>query len=189
MKSKEIIAWVILIFLLIMLIILNYVRFFGFYNYQNESEITELEVSSNEAIDIALETIVNNFNNDEELKSLEQDKTKIEALYKNYSIYIYYTDLNDLTTTYEFNYNHLTLNINIKNSEENLEKFNIIYQLLLKAIQKRINIDFNNKELIDSHIKDGTQLTGITKTVSNDEKTINYKIDITKKIEKKEGSE
>ena len=189
MKNKEIIAWIILIILLIMIAFLTYIRFFGFYNYQNKSEITEVEASSNEAIDIALATIVNNFNNDEELKKLETEGTKLEAFYKNHSIYIYYTDLNDIITTYEFNYSHLTLNININNNEENLKKFNTIYKFLLKSIQKRINSEFNKMELIDSHINDGTQLAGITKTINDAEKNINYKIDITKKIDKKEGSE
>lgn len=188
-KKKEIIAWIILTILFLMIIFITYMRFFGIYDYQNKSHITNVEISSNDAIDTALTAIVNNINNDEDLKVLEKDEIKLQSFLKNHSLYISYTDLYNITTTYEFNYSHLNLNINIKNNEENVKKFNIIYKFLLKAIQKRINSDFNKPELIDSHINDGVELRGITKTIINNEKTISYKIDITKKLDKKEGSE
>lgn len=189
MKNKEIIAWIILLILLMMIAGLVYIRFFGFYDYNDEPKVTDIEVSTDEAIDKALTVIVNNFNSDEDLKKIETEGIKLQATLKNHSLYIYHTELNNTITTYEFNYNHLTLNINIQNNEENLKKFNTIYKILLKSIQKRIDIEFNKIELIDSHINDNIELTGIIKTLNDSEKTINYKIDITKKINKKEGCE
>lgn len=186
-KTKITIAWIVLLILLIMLCILNYVKFFGFYNYNNVIEEIEINESSNEAINNALSNIVNNFNNNEDLIKYKNEGITLKAILKNNSIYISHTK--DDTTTYEFNYNNLKLNINIKNETDNLEKFNTIYSILIKSIQKRIGNETDIEVLINSHINEGIDLIGINKKVSNDTKIITYNIDITKKIKIQEGEE
>jgi len=184
-KTRLFIAWIVLLILLIMLCILNYVKFFGFYSYDDVVEIIEVDESSSKAINNALSSIVNNFNSDEELTKYKDAGITLKATLKNNSIYISHTK--DKTTTYEFNYNNLVLNINIKNDEENLKKFNTIYTILIKAVQKRIGNEINIDTLINSHINENAELVGINKKISNDTKIITYNIDITKKIKIEEG--
>ena len=167
-----------------MLIILNYVKFVSFYNYDDAVEVIDTNVSSTEAVENALTEIINNFNSDEEISQYKNQGIDINAKLNNYSLYIEYTD--DTTTTYEFNYNNLMLSINIKNEENNLKKFNSIYKILIKAIQKRIKNEDELDLLINSHINEEIELIGIDKIINNN-KTIFYKIDITKKIKAKEG--
>lgn len=188
-KGKEIVAWIMLVVLLVMILIVTYIRFFGFYDYDEDKEITNVDISSSEAIDNALNNIVDNFNADEEIVQVEDEGIKIKALLKNHSVYIYYTDMDDVTTTYEFSYGNLLLKIKIKNEEENLTRFNLVYKILIKAIQKRINNDIELDEMINSHISDDIELNGITKVINDTDDVINYQIDITKKIEMKEGSD
>ena len=179
-KKKIIIAWATLLILFIMLLIINYVKFFGTYTY-DENEVIEIENSTSEAITTALTEIVTNFNNDDSILTYKEQGILISAVLKNHSIYITYQE--EKTTTYEFNYNNLILSINITNEEENINKFNTIYKILIKAIQKRIKNEENIEELINSQINDNIKLSGIEKIENSN--IISYKIDITKKL--KEG--
>ena len=79
----------------------------------------------------------------------------------------------------------MILSINIEEKEDNLDKFNKIYRILIKSIQKRIYNENNIDDLIDLHINDDIELVGIEKI--NNQGFISYKIDITKKIMRKEG--
>ena len=180
MKSKRIIAWVVLVMLLLMIAGISYVRFVAYYDYQVE----ETEESSSEAISGALTAIVDNFNNSEEVANYKNEGININAVLNNHSIYISYSST--ITTTYEFSYNNLNLSINIDNTEDNLSKFNSIYKILIKAIQKRIgNEEEKLDELINSYINDNIGLVGLEKNI-NEDNTISYKIDITKKLEEGE---
>lgn len=176
--NKIKIAWFILMLLLLMIVYLNYVKFVSFYTY----EVEEIEESSNEAIDIALTDIVNIFNNSEDIANYKNQGINISALSKTRSIYISYSK--DTTTTYKFNYDALTLNINIKNEEDNLNLFNTIYRILIKSIQSRIQNENNDiDDLINLHINDNIDIVGLEKK-DNPDNTISYKIDITKKLKK-----
>ena len=181
-KNKIVIAWIVLFLLFIIMIALSYIKFFGFYTYK-DIEIIEEENSGDEAIEIALNSIVDNFNSSDDIEAFKTQEIDIKAVLKNHSIFIYYSD--DITTTYEFNYNNLILSINIEEKEDNLDKFNKIYRILIKSIQKRIYNENNIDDLIDLHINDDIELVGIEKI--NNQGFISYKIDITKKIMRKEG--
>lgn len=186
MKNKKVIlAWILLIILITILLSLVYIKNFGIYNYQDIEEISSLDNSTDEAIELALSNIVDNFNNNEELNTLKEQNVNLNASLNNHTIFISYTK--DTTTTYEFNYHNLNLNITISDDEENLEKFNLIYKILLESIQLRIKNEDNIDALITPHITDNLDLVGIEKNINKENNTINYKIDITRKISKKEG--
>ena len=181
-KNKIVIAWIVLFLLFIIMIAFSYIKFFGFYTYK-DIEIIEEENSGDEAIEIALNSIVDNFNSSDDIEAFKTQEIDIKAVLKNHSIFIYYSD--DITTTYEFNYNNLILSINIEEKEDNLDKFNKIYRILIKSIQKRIYNENNIDDLIDLHINDDIELVGIEKI--NNQGFISYKIDITKKIMRKDS--
>ena len=178
-KLKIITAWIILIVLIILFLITNYVKYF----YVNNSIVEEKETenSTSIAINSALTDITNNFNEDPLIERYKNEGIKIKATLNNYSIFISYYDGTNIT--YEFIYNKLNLNINITNQELNINKFNKIYEILLKSIQKRLNNEDNLDLIIKEHINNNKELDGITKNIDNN--IIKYKIDITRKI--KEG--
>lgn len=176
-KQKTGIMWICLIFLIILILALNYIKFFGNPN-QNIRE-QPIENSTSEAIDNALLDIVNNFNNSTDVQELTKDSIVASAILKNYSIFISYT-INESKTTYEFKYSNLKLTINISNDEENIEKFNKIYKILIKSCQKRLNNSDNINEQIDKFLNGEQELLGITRTRKNN--LITYKMDITQKI-------
>ena len=176
-KQKTVIMWICLIFLITLILALNYIKFFGSPN-QNIRE-QPVENSTSEAIDNALLDIVNNFNNSTDVQELTKDSIVASAILKNYSIFISYT-INESKTTYEFKYSNLNLTINISNDEENIEKFNKIYKILIKSCQKRLNNSDNINEQIDKFLNGEQELLGITRIRKNN--LITYKMDITQKI-------
>lgn len=176
-KQKTIIMWIFLIILTILILALNYIKFFGNPN-QNIKE-QPIENSSSTAINNALLDITNNFNNSVDVQELTKDSIVASATLKNYSIFISYT-VNESKTTYEFKYSNLKLTINISNDEENIEKFNKIYKILIKSCQKRLNNSENINEQIDKFLNGEQDLSGITKTQKSN--LITYEMDITQKI-------
>ena len=173
---KKIIAWISLIILIISILGLNYIKFFMTPN-ENITE-TPTENSTSEAINTALLEIVENFNSNSKTKQHEDENIIMTATLKNHSIYITYEK--ETITTYEFYYNNFNLETTINNEKENIEKFNQIEEILIEAIQKRLNNEENIEETIKEFINNKTKIEGISKTEK--EKTIEYKIDITKKI-------
>lgn len=176
-KTKTIIMWIFLIILIILTLALNYIKFFGIPN-QNIKE-TPVENSTSSAISAALLDITNNFNNSTDTQELTKDRIVVSATLKNYSIFISYT-VNDSKTTYEFKYSNLKLTINISNDEENVEKFNKIYKILIKSCQKRLGNTENIDEDIDNFLKGEKALLGMKKIEKNS--LIFYEMDITQKI-------
>lgn len=176
--KKGTIAWIILIVAIILVLVLTYLRFIKY----STKPIEERPVnnSSEVAIQKALEEVVTNFNNSEEIKLYLDEKIKIKAILNNHSIFISYEE--DVTTTYEFLYNQLNLEITITNDKENLEKFNKIYSVLLKAIQKRIGNSENIDDIINEIVIENKDYEGIEKLKKD--KTNYYKINITKKLTK-----
>ena len=179
-KLKIITAWIILIVLIILFLITNYVKYF----YVNNSIVEEKETenSTSIAINSALTDITNNFNEDPLIERYKNEGIKIKATLNNHSIFISYYDGTNIT--YEFIYNKLNLNINITNQELNINKFNKIYEILLKSIQKRLNNEDNLDLIIKEHINNNKERDGITKNIDNN--IIKYKIDITRKIKERE---
>ena len=61
-----------------------------------------------------------------------------------------------------------------------MERFEKIYKILIKAAQKRIGNTENIDDLIDEILNNNLKYNGIIK--EENEKTIHYQMDITKKI-------
>ncbi len=183
-RKNKTIGWILLVILILLLIGLNYVKFFMNNNNPNIEE-TPVENSASEAIDNVLNEIVDNFNNNEQIEQYKEQNINIDATLNNHSLYISYEK--DETTTYEFNYNNFDLTITILNEEENVEKFNQIYEILIYAVQQRMN----NEENLNTYIKnflDGTkEYEGLTKEIEDD--NIIYTMNITKKIGDTETTE
>ena len=177
-KNKMLIAWIILIALIIITIILTYIKYFSTDNTNIEER--PINESSSNAIHIALKDIITNFNENSKVKEygLENNLT-LKAVVNNYSIFISY--INDTTTTYEFKYEDLFLNITINNIEEDKNKFNIVYKFLIEAVQKRINNTNDISELIDNFLTNDINYDGLIKEENSN--TIKYQINITKKLE------
>ena len=183
-KKNKTIGWILLIILIILILGLNYVKFFM--NEPNEN-ITETPVQNTTSeVEIkALQAIVDNFNKNDKIKQYEEQGIKLNAELNNHSIFISYAT--EETITYEFNYQSLELTINIRNDEENLTKFKKVYEILIYAVQERLE----NNENIDNYVKDfmedAKDYTGLSKTVKDGSAT--YKMNITKKLTSEESQE
>ena len=157
-KNKRIIATVVLVILLAITLILSYSK----------------------AIHTALQEITTNFNQNSKVKEyIETNNITLTATVNNYSIYISY--ITDTSTTYEFTYDNLCLNITIDANETNKEKFNVVYRFLIEAVQTRINNTIEYTELIDNFLnEDNINYDGLFKEKT--ENRIKYQINITKKL-------
>ena len=82
-KNKIVIAWIVLFLLFIIMIALSYIKFFGFYTYK-DIEIIEEENSGDEAIEIALNSIVDNFNSSDDIEAFKTQEIDIKAVLKNH---------------------------------------------------------------------------------------------------------
>ena len=183
-KIKIINAWIFLILLIALFIYVNHIKFFRVEINESTLEKTPVENSTAEAIQLALTNIVDNFNNNSLIEQYKNEGIELNASVNNYSLYISHTK--DITTTYEFNYSNLLLSINITNNEENITKFNKVYEILIKAIQERIKNEFDTTNIISKHLNENINYDGLTKEIN--ENIITYKIDITKRLIE-EGSE
>lgn len=170
-------GWILLIILITLILLLSYFKFFS---QRNSSYIDEIPVenSSSEAINIALSQIVENFNHHEKIKQYQNENIKIKAILNNRSIYISYE--NDTIITYEFSYNNLYLTISVDNDKENLDKFKKIYEILIYAVQERLNNTDNIADYINSYLSNTDKYEGISQEVNGN--NIIYKMNITKKI-------
>ena len=132
-RYKEILAIIFLIILIMISLTLTYLKFFSSYVINNDN-IKEVPVndSSSIAIHNALKTIVDNFNESENVKKYQlENNTKLTATVNNYSIFV--THFKDKKNTYEFTYNDLCLTIKVKN--DNQDEFNVVYKFLIESVQ------------------------------------------------------
>ena len=183
-KIKIFIAWIFLILLIFLFLFVNHIKFFRVEINESTIEETPVENSTAEAINLALTNIVDNFNKNPLIEQYKNEGITLGANLNNYSLYISYTS--EDTITYEFNYSNLILNINITNSKENITKFNKVYEILIKAIQERINNEFDTTNMINKHLNENINYDGLSKEIN--ENIITYRVDITKKLIEK-GSE
>lgn len=176
-KNKIVIAWILLFGLIGIALSITFMKFFP----KNNNNIEERPVneSSSNAIHTALQDITVNFNqNPNVVKFAEDNNIILKAALNNYSIYISY--IAETTTTYEFAYDNLCLNITINNNKVDKTKFNIIYQFLIEAVQKRINNTDDISSTINDFLNNDKNYEGLTK---NELATgIEYQMNITKKI-------
>jgi len=184
-KIKITIAWILLIILLCFLFYMIHIKFFRKEFSNAPLEEIPVENSSTEAIELALSTIVDNFNKNPSIEQYKNEGINISALLSNNSIYINYET--NITTTYEFSYSNLNLTINILNDEENKIKFNKVYEILIKSIQERIANESDITNIIKTHLNEGQNYEGLTLESSGE--VLTYKIDITKQLKKEKGSE
>ena len=164
-----------LILLVVIILILSYIRFFSLDN----SNIEERPVneSSSNAIHTALKEITMNFNQNSKIVDYADNNIVLKASVNNYYIYISY--ITEVTVTYEFYYDDLNLNITIDDDKNN-EEFGIIYQILIEAVQKRLNNEENVSNVANSFLVTGDSYEGLSKI--EDEDKVTYKMNITKKI-------
>lgn len=175
---KIIIAKFFLIVLIMLLLALNYVKFFM--NTNENIQQMPVENSNSQAVNTALSQIVENFNNDEKISEFQKNNIQITAVLNNYSIFISYND--ETSTTYEFSYNNFNLELSVSNDEENMKKFKVIYEILIKAVQKRLNNTENIDTYINEFLTDSIEYDGLQKTATADSNIFTYTMDITKKI-------
>lgn len=176
-KSKIICAWIMLVISVILALALTYFKFFLVVNDKIEEK--PINESSSKAIHIALNDIITNFNQNPKIKKYaDENNITLIASVNNYSIFISY--ITNTTTTYEFSYDDLCLNIIINDVEEDIQKFNIVYGILIEAVQKRINNTNDIENIINKFLNEDVNYEGLTKFEI--ENRIKYQIDITKKI-------
>jgi len=179
-KGKIFIAWLALIFLIILILWLSFMKFFGTVTPNIEEK--PVNNSSATAINNALKEITTNFNQNSKVKEYENNDITLKATVNNYSIFISY--ITDITITYEFTYNNLSLDIITNLSEEEQETFNIIYQILIEAVQKRLNNEENIETIITNFLTTEDSYNGLTKTKVD--AGIKYQMNITKRIKPNE---
>lgn len=180
-RCKEILAIFFLVILIMLSLTLTYLKFFSSYIINNDN-IKEVPVndSSSIAIHNALKTIVDNFNESENVKKYQlENNAKLTATVNNYSIFV--THSKDKKNTYEFTYNDLCLTIKVKNDNQN--EFNVVYKFLIESVQKRINNYENISEIVDDYLLNNINYVGLDKKIYDD--IIEYKINITEKLKRK----
>lgn len=177
-KGKIVIAWIFLIILIILLVGLNYIKFFGSVE-ENYIEEVPVESSSSNAINTALQQIVDNFNDNEKIAQYESQNIKLKAVLNNYSVFVSYIDEVE-TTTYEFSYQDLNLTIKVADDAANIEKFEKVYEILIYAVQKRINNTEDIAIYVENFFDGSTQYDGLTRDIV-DEMFV-YEMNITKKL-------
>ena len=170
-------AWFLLIILIVISLILSYFKF----SIDHNQYITEIPVenSTSQAIHLALTEIVNNFNNDDLITQYRNQNIDINAVLKNYSIFV--SEQTDMVVTYEFSYSNMNLSIVIDNDEKNIEKFNRVAFIMIKAVQERMNNIANiDENSIQSFLQGEKQFDGMS--IVKEKEKIKMIINITKKI-------
>ena len=85
-----------------------------------------------------------------------------------------------MTTTYEFSYDNLCLNITVNEEKSNEEEFKMILRFLIEAVQKRLNNTSDIDIYVDNFLDNDINYDGLIKVKT--ENGIKYQINITKKI-------
>lgn len=172
------------IFLCLLIIIIFVLTCFRFLLMKNTVTANKgINNSSENAIHKALEDITANFNKDEDVISYQgANDVKLKASTENNSIYISY--IADETTNYEFvvkNEETLFLDILIEDStDEEQNKFNIVYTFLVEAVQNRLNNKSDISSKINDFLVNDVSCVGLSKNEVGDK--IEYKINILDKI-------
>ena len=175
-ENNMVVGWILLILLIFMALGVSYVNFF----VGVDKKIEEKSVDNNEseAINNALTQIVNYFNDSDKIDAL--DGVNIHAVLNNRSIFISY--ITDITTTYEFTYDNLALEITVSDDEDNLKKFHQVCEILIYAIQMRLNNGDNIEKSISSFINDNVHFKGLEKTILEEHRIL-YHFSIVTKLE------
>jgi hypothetical protein len=172
-KTSIALAWIILIVCITLALALTYLKFFTV-NKNTENNINESNVSP--VITEALQTIVDNFNNNELINKYKEENINITATLSNTTITINYSN-NEINKNYDFNFVSPLLNSKINNND--IEEFKIIYKILVYACQQRLD-NYNNIDSLIDDFYNEKEVVGLTKSKEDD--NIIYSIDVTKTI-------
>lgn len=176
-KYKRFIAWMLLSLLVVCLLGLNYVKFFGGSNKDDEKNSDSN--SSFEENNVLLTEIVSIFNSSGYVENYSKNGIHLKATVNKNSIFISHTT-ND-TVVYEFLYSEPMLSITLENEHENVLKCNQALELLIHAIQMRIDKEEKLAEVINKVVFGNDKVDGINRTVTD--KSVYYEIDITKRMQ------
>lgn len=175
---KEKIAWVLLIVLIILILGISYIKFFVGDNTLIEEKPVNNEMS--EVVKTALTDIVKNFNDNERILQYKNEGIDINAVFNENTNTIFISYKKDSTSTYEFTFDNLNLVIAVANNEVSLEMFKKIEEILIYAIQKRLNVEDDITGIVKDYIDGNRELDMITTEEKED--VIVYHFNITKKI-------
>lgn len=175
-KSKIIIAWLVLIILILSTLGLTYIKFFGKNENIEEYPIDEgNKESTSPVITKALQTIVNNFNNNELIQQYQKNGTTMKASLNEENLLVEVTETNNM---YSFNFEIPNLMIEI--DQKNKEEFELIFKVLIYANQERLKNTNNIDNYVDGFINNNLDVEGLSrKEIDN---LISYSIDISKTI-------
>ena len=178
-NNKIIFARIMLIVLILIGCVVSYIKFF---NKSNENlEEKPINSEKSKELDLALDEIVNNFNNNNKIADYEKNNIKLKAIRKNNSIFISYITESE-TITYEFIYNNSYLIITVNNSIENIERFKNVFYLITVANQERLGVTNDNiSDMITNFFENDTEYKEITVDKSDDKNT--YYIEFNSKID------
>ena len=175
---KEKIAWVLLIVLIILILGISYIKFFVGDNTLIEEKPVNNEMS--EVVKTTLTDIVKNFNDNERILQYKNEGIDINAVFNENTNTIFISYKKDSTSTYEFTFDNLNLVIAVANNEVSLEMFKKIEEILIYAIQKRLNVEDDITGIVKDYIDGNRELDMITTEEKED--VIVYHFNITKKI-------
>ena len=178
-NNKIIFARIMLIVLILIGCVVSYIKFF---NKSNENlEEKPINSEKSKELDLALDEIVNNFNNNNKIADYEKNNIKLKAIRKNNSIFISYITESE-TITYEFIYNNSYLIITVNNSIENIERFKNVFYLITVANQERLGVTNDNiSDMITNFFENDTEYKEITVDKSENKNT--YYIEFNSKID------
>ena len=176
-KKSNFLGWFSLVLLVFAMLGLNYVKFFMNVDETNIEE-TAVDNQLSQVVVNALTEIVNNFNENERIKEYQSQNVMMNASLNQYSIFIEYTDTT--TNTFEFHYDNLVLSITVPNDEVQLQKFRQVYEILILAVQKRLENDIDLTPYINGFFDEKKEYDGLI--VENIGNQSTYRMNITKKL-------
>ena len=176
-KKSNFLGWFLLVLLVFAMLGLNYIKFFMNVDETNIEE-TAVDNQLSQVVVNALTEIVNNFNENERIKEYQSQNVMMNASLNQYSIFIEYTDTT--TNTFEFHYDNLVLSITVPNDEVQLQKFRQVYEILILAVQKRLENDIDLTPYINGFFDEKKEYDGLI--VENIGNQSTYRMNITKKL-------
>ena len=176
-KKSNFLGWFSLVLLVFAMLGLNYVKFFMNVDETNIEE-TSVDNELSQVVVNALTDIVNNFNENERIKEYQSQNVMMNASLNQYSIFVEYTDTT--TNTFEFHYDNLVLSITVPNDEVQLQKFRQVYEILILAVQKRLENNIDLTPYINGFFDEKKEYDGLI--VENIGNQSTYRMNITKKL-------
>lgn len=173
-KTSMFLGWLLLIILVGVALGITYLKFFGPNDNLEEHPIEKETISP--VVEAALQTLVDNFNNNDLINEYKSQNIDITATLNGTSIVIEYNTSD--VKMYEFYFESPKLNVTVNNND--IENFKIIYKIMVYANQKRLDNNSNIDNYIDGFLNNSLEVDGLEKVIGND--TSSYSIDVSKII-------